>query len=304
MMITYLILAHRDLEHLRELVAALGGNRIFIHLDKKSAISRSAVLALCDNQNIYLIEEKSSINVHWGGFSQIQAMLLLIQVALPHMAPREKLMFLSGSDFPIRSYKEIQEKFSDNVEKEYLRYYPLDDRKKDVKRWRLYHRWDLRIFKKRGSILNRFNSLCLKILTILETFFRGAKKNPGYILMAGSNWFAISRECAENMLSFRNEEYDKFFKSMFAPDEVYFATLFAMSNYWNLNMDRGAYECNSHSSRLFQVRNLTYVDESLNKWLDMEDLERIQGSNFLFARKYDSELSLNLRNHLKDRLGY
>lgn len=297
---TFLVLAHRDVQHLRELICALDGNRIIIHIDRKSEINHSTLIDLCQNSNVILIDKNHSINVKWGGFSQVRAMLILIQTALPLMSPREKMMFVSGSDFPIRSSKDITNFFSDVIETEYLRYYSLDNRKKDTSRWQSYHRWDFRIFKKRGSFLNRLNSLCIRIVTWFETLLRGPKSIPEFRLMAGSQWFAISKECAEEMLQLRSKNFDRFFKTMFAPDEVYFATLFAMSKFAKSNVDSGALICNSVSSRVFQARNLTYVDESLNKWLDMDDLDRIKNSNFLFARKFDSNISLELRSLLKE----
>ena len=303
-MTTFLILAHRDVQHLRELISALNGNRIIIHVDRKSILHYQSVRDLCKDSNVILIDEKSSINVKWAGFSQIEAMILLIKKALPLMSPREKLIFLSGSDFPIRSRKDISTFLSQNNEIEYFRYYQLDNRRKDVSRWSFYHRWDLRIFKKRGSPLNRLNSLFIRMLSVVETILRGPKQSPDFCLMAGSQWFAISKECAQEILTIRNKSFDDFFRSMFAPDEVYFATLFAMSSFAKLNCDGGEMKSSRDSSRVFQARNLTYVDESLNRWLNMEDLNRIRDSNFLFARKFDSKISQKLRNYLKATCGY
>lgn len=301
-MATFLILAHSDLEHLKELLMALKGNRIIIHLDKKCIVSRSQLTELIKNANAQLIDEEKSINVQWAGFSQVRAMLLLMQTALPLMDSQEKLIFISGCDYPIRPLDEILSCLDNSVAMQFLRYYPLDERKKDLRRWSLYHRWDFRLFKKRGSYLNRLNSLLIRLLTILELLLRGRKINPGYPLMAGSQWFAISKECVEDMLKIRDKHFDRFFSTMFAPDEVYFHTLFAMSKFAKSNMDNGICKCNSDSSRVFQVRNLTYVDESMNKWLNLEDLEKISRSNFLFARKFSSDISSGLRAHLKKSL--
>jgi hypothetical protein len=297
-MITFLILAHRDYEHLKRLVRVLEGNRVIIHLDKKSKIQRSQIDNLITSSKVIVIEKNRSINVQWGGFSQVRAMLLLMQTALPLMAQKEKLMFLSGSDFPLVGSQVISAHLSQEIATEYLRYYPLSESKKDIHRWSLYHRWDFRIFKKRGSFLNRMNTLILKLLTKVELVLRGPKINPGFTLMAGSQWFAVSKECAENMLKIRSELFDKFFSTMFAPDEVYFATLFSLSDYARLNVDKGPHICDSKSSRLFQVRNLTYVDESLNKWLSLEDLNVLLNSSFIFARKFDSRVSDSLRSSL------
>ena len=301
-MTIFLILAHRDFDHLINLLDSLEDQKIVLHIDKGSRELWSQAHNLGKYQNLSLIERRHSVNVRWAGFSQIQAMLKMMKTATSLMNFGEKMVFLSGSDYPIRKKSEIVEKLGSQLSVEFLRYYKLDDRQKDLDRWSLYHRWDLRYFKNRGTTLNRLNSLLIRFMTNLETFIRGRKKSPPFFLYAGSQWFSISKECAEELMALRDHNFDSFFKTMFAPDEVYFHTLFSLSSFSKKNLDGGVCTTSHESSRIFQVRNLTYVDESLNKWLDINDLKALMETNYLFARKFDSRISKSLISFLRFRL--
>jgi len=292
--IVFLILAHRDFDHLLRLIDSLDGQRIVLHMDKSSSDLWNKSEIFRAKKNLILINRNDSFNVRWAGYSQILAMLLMMKTAIELMESGERMMFLSGSDYPIKSKAEIESKFASQPSLEFLRYYKLDDRPKDIDRWASFHRWDFRLFKKRGTFLNRLNSLFIRFLTFFETMIRGRKEAPSFPLYAGSQWFAISKECAQELIRLRNHHFDNFFKTMFAPDEVYFHTLFSLSSYSNSNIDKGVFKTIQNGSRLHQVRNLTYVDESLNKWLDKDDLGTLLESEFLFARKFDSKISEQL----------
>lgn len=298
-MATFLILAHRDLRQLMRLIESLSGHRLVVHVDRKSKTMRKELDLLRFPPNVHILDKRQSINVKWGGFTQVKAMLLLIQEALPNMESNEKLVFLSGSDMLVRSPTILSDTLEKNPNCEFLRYYPLDGRKKDRRRWQNYHRWDYRLFKKRAGLPHKFNTVALRICGIVETFVRGKKSQPEFELYAGSNWFAISKECAMEMLRLRTNYYDSFFKSMYAPDEVYFATLFSLSSFSKSNIDKGSMRFYDNRSRVWQARNLTYVDESLNTWLTVKDFDSIRESGFLFARKFDSELSEELITELQ-----
>jgi hypothetical protein len=237
--------------------------------------------------------------VNWAGFSQVEAMLALMNCALPSMDKDDRIMFLSGSDFPIRDLQTINQFFSRHPETEFLEYFYLEGRNSDVRRSSNYHRWDLRYFKKRGSLFYKFNTLMIRILTVLETILRGKKEFTSLHLASGSQWFSITKSCASELLSLRTVEYDLYFKTYFAPDESYFATLFSQSKFNKSNLNRGALTPVAGKSRLWQARNLTYVDETLDRWLTLLDLPNLVKSNYLFARKFDSALSSSLVVHLE-----
>jgi hypothetical protein len=287
-MTVFLILGHRDPAHVNMLVEALSPSKIILHVDRKSELRKHGAL-LHAHENLMVLDSKYSINVKWAGFSQIRAMWLLMEEALKYLAPKEKIIFLSGGDFPLKSVTKI-ESYIDNFENlEFMRYFFLDGRIKDRNRWETFNRWDWRIFKDRTSKMYRVNSLLIRCCGVLETAIRGRKTSPDWPLASSSQWFAISRECIEELKKLRDRAYDAFFETSFAPDELYFATLFSRSSFSKKNIDGGEFIPNSNNSRIWQASNLTFVDESFNRFLDIEDLQHLSDSSFLFARKFDSK---------------
>ena len=298
-MIAYLILAHRDISHLEKLIRALSPSKVFLHVDLKSKMKINRDDLEKKHSNLSVVSKKESVNVQWGGYSQITAMILLIEIALKQMEAQDKLVFLSGSDYPIKNSRYIEAFFHKNKDKEFFRYYFIEDNRQDKRKIENYHRMDLRLFKDRGSYLSKFNTGVIRAISIVETFLRGKKKQTDFEIASGSQWFAVSKACALEMLSLRTDKYDKFFKTTFAPDEMFFATLFSRSSYSNKNLDAGPIVYSYDKSGNWQTRNITYVDETLDHWLDMDDLPLLEDSEFLFARKFDSQISLKLINRME-----
>lgn len=297
-MAIYLILGHRDPDHINLLIQTLSPSQVILHVDKKSEL-RKKIHRVNESNNLIIIDRDSSVNVQWGGFSQIRAMWLLMEEALRHLAPKEKIIFMSGSDFPIKSALDIERHLKNFEDTEFLKYFFLDSSENDLARWEKYHRWDWRVFKSRGSILFKTNTLFIKFITTLETLIKGKKSRPNWPIAMGSQWFSISRECLLELMNLRTQEFDSFFETTFAPDELYFATLFSISKFARNNIEGGSFSTESGKSRIWQASNLTYVDMSLNHFLDISDLSTLSDSNFLYARKFDSRISKDLLAHIK-----
>jgi hypothetical protein len=78
-LIAYLLLAHGNPAHLQRLIARLrsDGTAFFIHVDKKADQRLFAHLKADD---VTLLP--APVAVHWGDFSQVEAILLLMKTAL------------------------------------------------------------------------------------------------------------------------------------------------------------------------------------------------------------------------------
>jgi hypothetical protein len=94
----FLIHAHKDLDQLNALVAQLcdADFAIYVHLDRKWKVDTSRVHP-CARQ----VEPR--VNVRWGGFSQVAAMLASLRRILASEPEFDKLIFLSAQDFPVLS---------------------------------------------------------------------------------------------------------------------------------------------------------------------------------------------------------
>jgi hypothetical protein len=118
----YLILAHHQPSHLKRLVAALSCNSsaFFIHLDEKADASQFAELS---SRQVQFTPKR--IAVFWGDFSQVEAILVLIQTAMSHPSTFERFVLLSGVDYPLRSAVEIQDFFAEHANREFINLVPM-----------------------------------------------------------------------------------------------------------------------------------------------------------------------------------
>jgi Core-2/I-Branching enzyme len=108
MNIAYLILAHNNPGHLARLTQALAteNSAIFIHIDKKADIRPFLELA---GENVHFTSKR--VPVYWGDYSQIEAILTLIDTAMAGSQRYDYLVLLSGSDYPLRTAAQLEAHF-------------------------------------------------------------------------------------------------------------------------------------------------------------------------------------------------
>ncbi len=108
MKIAYLILAHNTPNHLRRLVQSLASDtsKSFIHLDRKSENH-----GFFETRGHNVCYTTSRVPVYWGDFSQVEAILILINTAYSDPVQFDRFVLLSGSDFPLRAAVEIERFF-------------------------------------------------------------------------------------------------------------------------------------------------------------------------------------------------
>jgi len=103
MKICYLILAHKNPEQLRRLVSTLDdtGVNFFIHVNKRSqSFYDDAREVLADFTNIYFLPRKK---IWWGTFGMTDAVITGIEVIASSDISYDRVVFISGQDYPIKS---------------------------------------------------------------------------------------------------------------------------------------------------------------------------------------------------------
>jgi hypothetical protein len=117
-LIAYLIQAHHQPAHFYDLVCQLNHKEVcfFVHIDKKSNQEnfKNKVNHL---RNVFFVQNR--INVVWAGFSQVQATLSMIALALNSVYNFKYFVLLSGVCYPIKSNNYII-KFFQNNKKNYI----------------------------------------------------------------------------------------------------------------------------------------------------------------------------------------
>ena len=215
MKICYLILAHNNFRHLDRLIDALDGegSSFFVHLD-----SKVMQMYFPRYENVEVIAER--IDINWGGFSMVEATLALMQRAMECSSDADYYMLISGVDYPIRSreflYKQLEKG------KEYIDIAPVPVPFKPLERYEYYY------FDYDRRNLKHYNP---KFLTEVLLKKLKIKKEAPFKVYAGTQWFALTRECVQYILKTVREDnrYVDFFRHTLVPDEAFFQTIIGNS---------------------------------------------------------------------------
>ena len=281
MNVAYLIAVHDQPDYLTRLVQALDCSwaHFFIHVDRKAdvAVFRRAVP---NSANIIFVPEPERVAVYWGGFSQVQASLNLINAAHTAEVPFARYCLLSGADFPIKKQDRIQQVLSTSTEfisidrKLEKGAVPKSSLTKNIQRF--YWRDQPNSFQRLadGLIPRRDSSLL-----------------PVY---HGSQWWVLTCNCIAFIQDFLADRpsYTDFFKYTNCPVEMFFHSIVKASPFAaSISQD---FECVATTGSAIKqspnVYGAHYIDWSTRarspKTLDLADLDALNQSQALFARKF------------------
>lgn len=231
----YLIMAHKQPELLNKLLKLLDNekNDFYMHIDKKSNMDITHIGKDVSKSNIYFIDR---ISVNWGGYSQIQCELNLLKSAVRGNYSYYHL--LSGFDLPLKDSDYIYDFFESNKGKEFISF-----EKKDVpnivkERVSLYYPLQEKVNRK-----NYFFYGMNKVIIIAEKLLKiNRLKNTNLVIQKGANWFDITHDFAEYVVS-KEQEVNNMYKSTFCADEIFLQTLFVNSRFKN-NLYYNVYDDN------------------------------------------------------------
>ncbi len=260
-------------------------NTVIVHADLK--MDESDFNKIQDEfigyENIIFLDY-DRIDVRWGGFSQIEVIILLLRKA-------SKLNFkyfslISGDDLILLDNNGLEcflsESYSRNVE--FIGNCSTHDAIE-----RLKYNYPAYFFTKDKKILNKFKIIFYKY------FLKFFKINSFYKdlpeLYKGCNWFTITDKSVSYLLSFidSNPRYTEAFKYSLCADEVYFQTIIFNSKF------RGSIYQNGKDKSDCEM-SLRFIDWNTGpeypKILDEKDKYKIIESNAIFARKINPNISL------------
>jgi len=278
----YLIAAHEHPSQLVRLVNKLDSPNanFYIHIDNKvrDVFSEKDIPELNGRANIHI---QQLINVYWGGYSQVEATLLLLREAIKDKA-NGYFHLLSGVDYPLKPTAYIENFFEHN-DNDYVCYVPEENKcEYFINR---YYFYDYPCMDKRTYKVSLLHSIQFQLLLLVQrlSWFAVQKlklrirKDTGMKYYHGSNWFSLSRNAVEYILKTldANPWIEKRFHYTAVCDESFF-TMFLMNN----------------EERRKNVVNddlrLHLPDGKLNRGgyvLTEQDFARIQQSPALFGRK-------------------
>jgi len=213
-------------------------------------------------ENIYFIKDR--VKVYHSSFFEVEATIRLMEFAAADPC-NEYFVLLSGADYPVRSNTEINEKLRSGGEFVQVLAWPNEYHPSSYFKYYYFNRVNRRSYDLKKKIFVSIERLLRKL--------RIKKKIP-FQIYTGSQWFALSVECAKHILSAVKcrKEYGNFFRSCRFPCESFFQTIIGNSRFKE------------------KIRNkLTYVDFTKKgvAEISIDHIQEIEKGDYLFARKFN-----------------
>ena len=270
----FLISAYTEPSSLHALVKKLDGMLdadFYIHIDKKAPI-KPFQSGLMDMPNVYFIEER--IRVYWGGYSQVEMQLAMIQEMLSKNTHYKRVINLTGMDYPVVKKEVLHEKLGKS-QIEYICGFDVKNeidpgkRKMELK-YSCFYLMDTYKF--------------IRALTIRLRLPRLLYRQTDFHMFFGSEYWALTYECIEELYRdyLKNRQLQQLLRFSFVPSEAWVHTMFYHSR-WK---DRAIHEPKVKYEGLISLSPVTFFKYTDSiKILNEEDYEDVIHSGRLFARK-------------------
>lgn len=287
-----LIMIHNNYEQVRYLLELLDSydNDLYIHVDLKSRFEdedKSFLIRNVRKSKIYFVQR---ISVSWGGFSQIRAEQILLSEAVKKY--HDYYHLLSGADLPLKPWKEIDEFFLFNKGKEFVHFMKPDTVKDLQKRSQYY--WifqeyigDPKKIKQSGNVKKIALFGIQRCFVLLQKFF-GINRRKEYLFSCGANWFSITNEFANYVVS-KEKWIENTFANTLCCDEVFLQTLIVNSPFRENTYRHG-------EAATWQEANQRMVDWGRGRpyIFRKKDYDELVNYPYCFARKFDWQVDKDI----------
>lgn len=285
-MIVFGILAHQDPSQLARLVDRLAPYPAIVHLDRKSDRA-SFEQALANASNVLLIPRPESFDVRWAGISVVWAEFAILERARGLAAPEDYIVLLSGVDYPLRPVAELDSHLASSEGTQFIRYFKISessDRLKWSVKSRHYNDW--LPLGRPGSTLHRKANTAIRLaagrlMSQLSPPLIPQGLEPAF----GSQFFALTRACVDEILALRTERLDRFFTNVYSPDEKYIHTLVSLSSYHDETPDRGYAPVPLRDATSAAWMSNLHHPLPISKWFTICDWPEISAGDMWFIRK-------------------
>lgn len=286
MKLAHLILAHKDSTHIGRLSRKLSGySDVYVHIDL-SVDEEPFRNAVGNVDNVFFVRQR--FRCWWGGYNVIQAEMELLMTAMQAQT-YDRLVFLQGADYPLKSGKDILSFFRLHKNTEFIRCSPCSYSKDP----HLYRRcccyWfydDPNLLKRVWNKLNMILSIPLRSSVIHE-------KDMKLEVYWGCAQWALTGECARYIINFylSHKKVNQWFKHAFPVDELYINTIVMNSAFAQNTL----YKNQEVIKMLVNLRNLHYFEyPSAVKVFTIEDFKMLQNLDELYCRKVNTDESTEL----------
>ena len=285
----YIILAHKNERQVQRLIDTLDDKNsiFFLHVDLKVSNSGFKKL-LYKHSRVHFVRR---VKTEWGGFGLVGATLNAMS-DVRKSGIFDKIILLSGQDYPIKSNEEIDKYFQNSKFNIFIDHFPLPNHSKwgpgggmyRVNKYFFGLSWIKKYLAKAVNFLAMFLPLInRKLAQEIKPF-------------SGSQWWAMNMQALNYVLDYvaRHPEYVKFHKHSFAADELFFQMIL-------LNCEDNSLRDNIANDNLRYMKWET-PEIAHPEILNVHDLNEISESGALFARKFDTSIDENVINVIDNQL--
>ncbi|QTG79517.1 beta-1,6-N-acetylglucosaminyltransferase [Arthrobacter crystallopoietes] len=297
-MIKFLLYAHTDPVMTARLCSALKPYAVHVHIDLKSeikAFESEAIKANADN----IVFTQRRVPVFWAGYSQVEAMRILIEEAGSYAKPGDYFVMLSGQDYPVKPVSEFERFLTANQGTQYIKCFKVDE-SNDHYRQQVNgrHHRDLKLLGKAQGGLKRLRNVVIRIADLLTLV--APTKPADLVITHGQTHWALTAECAIELNNSVNPAIERFFRRCFSPDEKFFHTLVVNSRFRSKMLDGGPVPFAGRGN--WRYTNFHHIDPSLAKTFTLSDWPTVKGTEKFFIRKVESHVSATLMDRIDDEL--
>ena len=270
-------MAHKNPGQVLRLISRLndGTSEFFIHIDSKVDIAPFKILEGLGN----VVHFTERFDAKWGSLGTIKPFLSCMKAVQQSNKNFDRVLLLSGQDYPIKSNEYINNFFSSNGATNFINHFPIPNYDK----WPGSDRGGLYRVDKYFFGLKWHEFLCSKSLNLLSSIvpFINRKIPCKMKPYTGQTWWNLDMNAINYILDFneRHPEYIKFHKSTFVADELFVQMILLNSNNENLI---GSISNTELRFTIWEAANSAHP-----KFLRADDLESIMAAPDLFARKFD-----------------
>ena len=286
----FLILAHTQPKLLKRLLKRLDHRNvdIFLHLDKKSVFNETELLESVKLSNLYLTRR---LPVTWGGYSMIQAELVLLEEATS-AGNYKYYHLLSGQDYLLQHIDNILNYYDKTPDINYISF-KEDEVPIFIDRLRLTYPFQDLIGRTHSGLY--YLQRCLNIIQKTFHLYRKIPASIGY----GSQFFDITDDFARWIVN-NQANWEHIYKNTVCGDEMFVQALYLM-----YSKENNAKLCCQMESdfNTFDRGGLTIkraIDWKRGRpyvWAK-DDYDMLTSSPLLFVRKVDETRSKELLDKL------
>lgn len=284
MKIAFLISAHTDASQLRRLVEALPeGSDFYIHIDRKARLGDFTSVLPRTSRVRYIAHR---VNVVWGSLNEVQYQMELLREALAAPVRYDRLITLSGMDYPLWSNDRILRFLEEQEGRELICGMCMSNQQRGGDLYKRYRFLASQPWPN-GSVPSKLRVLCRKAVAAV-----GVRKplvfpdDQGHLhhLYKGAAWWAITPKLARLIL----DKWDtdralrRYFSTSFGPAET-----FAQTVAFNSPLADRCLLVEGEFQNLPALTPLTYIyyKPGFVRMLTEEDYPLIVAEDKMFCRK-------------------